>query len=285
MVFSAGKPSGPAWPKGVEVSESISDSTVRTRPLISVYIITFNEEENIDRALKSVSWADEIIVLDSGSTDRTLEKARELGARTSTHPFHDFVEQKNRALELCSGEWAFNMDADEEVTESLRRSIEAVVNAGFPDGICPVYRVSRRTWYMGRWIHHCGWYPEYRNRLSRQGQAHWAGDTLHEKLTGKNSGPECKLAGDLLHRSYRDLGAHIKAIDRYSGLFAEREFRKGRTTSLFQVFVRPILKFVKMYFLKGGFLDGPPGFIASSMGAWYTFMKYARLYERARVPE
>jgi glycosyltransferase involved in cell wall biosynthesis len=151
MVFPAKKPSGPAWPKGVEVSESISDSTVRSRPLISVYIITFNEEENIDRALKSVAWADEIIVLDSGSTDCTLEKARELGARTLTHPFHDFVEQKNRALELCSGEWAFNMDADEEVTESLRRSIETVVNAGFPtvSARCTRYPAGPGTWDGG----------------------------------------------------------------------------------------------------------------------------------------
>ncbi|MFC1511944.1 glycosyltransferase family 2 protein [Candidatus Latescibacterota bacterium] len=264
------------------MNEPSSNNTNPKQALITVYLITLNEEENILRALRSVSWADEIIVLDSGSTDRTCEIARGLGAKIYVEPFRGFVEQKNRALELCAGDWAFNLDADEEVTDSLRASIETAVRDD-PDGsVQSAYEVIRRTWYLDRWILHCGWYPQYRCRLSQRGMARWTGDTLHESLTV--SGQVGRLFGNLLHRPYRDLGAHLRAIDRYSDLFATREKGKGRSATIIEVILRPPLKFLKMYVLRGGFLDRAPGLIASLMGAWYTFMKYARLYERARIP-
>ena len=268
--------------RAVEVNEPSSHRTNQKRPLVSAYLITLNEEENITRALRSVSWAEEIIVLDSGSTDRTCEIARAMGAKVFSEPFRGYVEQKNRALDLCAGDWAFNLDADEEVTDNLRSSILATVGNESDNPLYPAYEVSRRTWYMGRWIRHCGWYPQYRCRLSRRSGARWTGETLHESLTA--SGKTGRLSGDLLHRPYRDLGAHLRAIDRYSELFATREYDRGRSTTIIGLALRPPLKFVKMYVLKGGFLDRAPGFVASLMGAWYTFMKYARLYERAGIP-
>jgi (heptosyl)LPS beta-1,4-glucosyltransferase len=247
-------------------------------PVLSVYLITLNEEANIERALASASWADEVILVDSGSTDRTVQIAREHGAKVYSEPFVSFVVQKNSALDRCHGEWALNLDADEEVTPELRTSIETVINnVGEKHG---TYVVCRKTWYFGRWIRHCGWYPEYRCRLSKRGQARWVGDTVHEHL--ESTGSCGRLSGDLLHRPYRDLGTHLKRIDRYSSLFAEREINKGHRSSMFSIMFHPPWKFFRMYILKGGFLDCTPGLIASLMGAWYTFMKYARLYERAR---
>ena len=258
------------------MAESAPDNlTAHTR--LSVYIIALNEETNIGRALASVSWADEVVVLDSGSTDRTAGIAREHGAMVVTRLFEGYADQKNHAMDHCTGDWLFNMDADEEVTPELADSIRRTVS----DGTGPAaYEVTRRTWYLGRWIRHCGWYPEYRRRLSRKNAARWHGDMVHECLEG--DGPVGRLAGDLNHRPYRDLGDHLKTIDRYSALFAEREYRRGRRPSLAEAALRPIGRFLKMYVLRGGFLDRGPGFIASVMGAWYTFMKYARLYERAR---
>ena len=241
-----------------------------------MYLITKDEEHNIGRVLESVRWMDEIVVLDSGSTDRTADIARSLGARVVVSDFRGFVEQKNAAMKLCTGEWVFNIDADEEVTPELRRSIEDVVyNAN--DSGADVFSVARRTWYMNRWIRHCGWYPEYRTRLSRKGCAEWRGEILHESLEGDT--PPVALTGDLLHRPYEDMGEHITTIRRYTELWAARESGKGRRASITDMAFRPVFRFVKMYVIRAGFLDGIPGFVASVMGAWYVFMKYTRLYE------
>jgi len=249
---------------------------------LSAYIITKNEERNIARAIRSVLWMDEVIVLDSGSTDGTVETAERLGAKVVVSEFRGFVNQKNDAMERCSGEWLFNLDADEEVTPELRRSIEEVVRGNSRCGdACPAYQVPRKTWYLGRWMEHCGWYPEYRTRLSRKGRARWRGEELHEELVG--DGPVERLSGDLLHRPYRDLGEHMDTIRRYTYLWARREAAAGRGASWADIVFRPFFRFVKMYFLRGGFLDRGPGFVASAMGAWYVFLKYARLYEMTRV--
>jgi len=192
------------------------------------------------------------------------------------------VNQKNDAMERCSGEWLFNLDADAEDTPELRRSIEKVVYGGSPRGNArSAYQVPRKTWYLGRWMEHCGWYPEYRTRLSRRGRARWQGEDLHEELAG--DGPAGRLSGDLLHRPYWDLGEHMDTIRRYTYLWAQREAAAGRGVSWTDIVFRPFFRFVKMYFLRGGFLDSGPGFVASVMGAWYVFLKYARLYEMTRV--
>ncbi len=245
--------------------------------MISAYLITLNEIDTIERAVRSVSWMDEVVVLDSGSTDGTQDAARALGAKVAVAPFHDFVSQKNDALKRCTGDWVFNLDADEEVTPELRRSIEAAVaNIEGWAG----YRVTRRTWYFDRWIRHCGWYPEYRVRLTRSGSAQWEGTVLHESLAV--NGRVGTIKGDLLHRPYDDLADHTARILRYADLWAEREFTAGRKAALSDLLVRPAARFVRMYLLRRGFIDGTAGLLASLMGAHYVFMKYARLLERSR---
>ena len=225
---------------------------------------------------------DEVVVLDSGSIDRTVEKAEKMGAAVSVSEFMGYVDQKNKAMDLCHGDWMFNLDADEEVTSELRKSIEeAIFCHQQSDDMPKIYNITRKTWYMGRWIKHCGWYPEYRIRLSKRGHARWQGDILHEVLQG--NGRPGFLSGDLLHRPYGDLGEHLKTIEHYSALWAKREVLAGHTSSLMDITLRPFAKFMRMYFLSFGILDRGPGFIASSMGAWYIFMKYVRLYESTRV--
>lgn len=248
--------------------------------VISAYIITKNEEKNISRALTSVQWMDECIVLDSGSVDETVEIAKKLGVKVSIEAFKDFTTQKNRAMELCSGQWLFNLDADEEVTPELRKSIEDVVFGKQSSDVLSAFRVSRKILYMGRWMKHCGWYPEYRVRLSKKGCAEWRGEVLHERLVG--NGKSGLLSGDLLHRPYENLGDHLRTITRYTELWAQRESSRGRKSNIFDIVMRPCAKFFKMYILKAGFLDFSPGLIASLMGAFYTFMKYARLFELSR---
>lgn len=257
----------------------MSDNSVN-KQTVSAYIITLNEEDNIARAIESVRWMDEVIVLDSGSTDATLEIAEKLGAKVKTSEFLGFAAQKNAAMELCGGDWVFNLDADEEVTPELREAIEKAVSGARFSDMPDVFKVVRKTWYMGRWIKHCGWYPEYRARLSKRGNARWKGEALHEKLHG--SGTEGTLKGELLHRPYANIGEHIDTIRRYTELWAKREAGAGRSFSFIDLIFRPAVKFVTMYFLRAGFLDGGPGFVVSVMGAWYTFLKYARLYEVSR---
>ena len=244
---------------------------------ISVCIITKNEAKRIEKAVKSASFADEIVVVDSGSIDKTKEIAREYGAKVFDEEFRGFVFQKNSAMEHCSGEWLFNIDADEEVTDDLRKSIELIIFGKDAEKKCNSYNVNRRIFYLGRWMKHCGWYPEYRVRLSKKGAAKWVGEVLHEKL--ESNGQSGFLKGDLLHRPYENLGAHLNTIGKYSGIWAARESGKGRKASISGLIFRPLIRFLKMFVLKAGFLDGVPGFIASFMGAFYAFMKYARLYE------
>jgi (heptosyl)LPS beta-1,4-glucosyltransferase len=250
------------------------------RPTIGAYMITKNEEKNIGAALASVSWADEIVVLDSGSTDKTVEIAAQAGARVVNEPFHGFVEQKNLAMNLCLSDWVFNLDADEEVTPELRQSIMDVVKKSSKDREASIFNVARKTWYMGRWILHCGWYPEYRERLSKRGVARWEGEMLHEKLRGE--GRIGRLAGDLLHHPYADLGEHLEKMNMYTGLWARVEKNRGRVSHWTDILLRPPVAFMKMYIVRLGFLDYGPGLIVSIMGAWYTFLKYARLLELTR---
>ena len=242
---------------------------------ISVYIITLNEERSIRSALESIRWADEIVILDSGSTDATCEIAREYGARVETRQFDGFTSQKNAAMTMCSGEWLFNIDADEEVTTELHASIQHLLDKNTHTS--EVYEVNRKTWYLGRWMLHCGWYPQYRARLCRAGRASWRGGKIHEYLSAETG---CgRLGGDLLHRPYENLSNHLNKISRYADIWAQEQAKKGLQTGWSNMLIRPLVRFVKMFILKGGFLDGMPGLAASVMGSFYVFMKYARLYE------
>jgi len=248
---------------------------------VSAYIITKNEEHNIARAIESVLWMDEIIVLDSGSSDDTRKIAKSYGATVSLLDFPGFAEQKNRAMSLCTSDWLFNLDADEEVTPELRQSIERVLAANDVSEDC--YEITRKNHYLGRWMLHSGWYPEYRARLSFTGKAEWKGGAIHESLQG--NGESGCLSGDLLHRPYANLGEHINTIGRYTKIWAERENAKGRAFKWSDLIFRPPFRFLKMFVLKRGFLDGGQGLIAAVMGSFYVFMKYARLYEIQKQPK
>lgn len=247
------------------------------KPCISVYIITLNEANAIGCAIESVRWADEIVVLDSGSVDDTCVIARKLGARVETWQFEGFAAQKNAAMNLCEGEWLLNIDADEEVTSELERSIRKTVGENRKEP--GAYEVNRRTWYLGRWMRHCGWYPQYRTRLCRAGEASWSGGSIHEYLeSGSRPG---RLDGDLLHRPYDNLSDHLKKIGKYADIWAREHTENGGRAGWIDLLFRPLARFLKMYVLKAGFLDGMPGLVASAMGSVYAFMKYARLYEIA----
>ena len=251
------------------------------RATVSAYIITLDEHDTITRAITSVSWMDEIIVIDSGSTDGTVELAADLGATVIHHSFDDFVTQKNVALSHCTSDWAFNLDADEEMTPELRRSVESALAGTHADTDPTAYRIPRRTWSLNRWIRHCGWYPEYRVRLSRAGDASWQGERLHEHLAP--TGTVGTLDGDLLHRPYDNLTDHLTRIARYGSMWSEREYAAGRRAGVIDLLLRPLVRFLKMYLVRAGYLDGIAGLIASIMGGYYVFMKYACLRERWEV--
>lgn len=242
---------------------------------ISAVIITCNEEKNIRRCLESLTWAGEIVVVDSGSTDATVEIARRYTGRIITHPFEGYVGQKNYALDQASGEWVLSVDADEMVTPGLLTRIREVWPAerGRYDG----FTVNRRSRFSGKWIRHCGWYPDRKLRLFRRSRGRWEGEDLHEKV--RLDGPVMNLNADLLHYTYEDLSENIRKIQRYSTIFARAQHDRGRRASLWDLLTRPPAKFLKSYLLKLGFLDGRHGLILSVTATFYVFLKYAKLWE------
>jgi glycosyltransferase involved in cell wall biosynthesis len=246
---------------------------------LSVTIIARDEEDRIGDAIRSVSFANEIIVLDSGSRDRTVSICRSLGARVIETDWPGYVTQKNRALDHVNHEWVLSLDADERVSPELAESIRTVLNDGpRSDG----YAVARRQWYLGRWIRHSGWYPNRSVRLFRRGKGRWIGLELHERV--ELDGTVGRLSGDLLHLSYRNLSDHLKTIDRYSTLFAQEGRTRGRRARWWDLVFRPPLFFLKRYFLSLGFLDGVHGVIICGMGAFYTHCRWSKLFELQRSP-
>jgi len=240
---------------------------------LSVAIITYNEEDRIGRTLDSVKdIASEIVVVDSHSTDRTREIAQSYGAKVYVEDWKGHANQKNSALKKCSYEWILFLDADEVVSQELRRSIEEELRNPKADG----YLINRRTYYMGRFLRYT-WQPEWRLRLVRRSSnPRWKAG-LHEQLTIE-SGRLSKLRGDLYHYSYRNLMDHVSKMAKYAKELA-LEKGVGSRVTLTHLLLRPVWAFFKMYFLRRGFLDGYPGFIASMMSMFYTFLKYAFLYE------
>ncbi|HXF04150.1 MAG TPA: glycosyltransferase family 2 protein [Blastocatellia bacterium] len=247
---------------------------------ISVTVITFNEEDRIADALESVSWADEIVVVDAGSTDRTREIARRYTDRVLIHPWSGYAAQKQYADSQASHEWIFSLDADERVSPALRRSIEAVKREGPQhDG----YRVARRAWYLGRWIAHGGWYPDYQLRLYRRDRARWVGDFVHESV--RVEGRVGRLDGDLWHLTRRSLSEHHEVLGRYTTLAAEQDAQRGVRVGLARLLFQPALTFIRSYLLRQGFRDGVPGLIIAGFAAYYVFLKYAKLWEKQNLPQ
>ena len=251
-----------------------------SRATLSVCVIAGNEEDRIGDCLASVAWADEIVVVDSRSADRTAAIARERGARVIVRDWPGYVAQKNFALEQAASDWVLCLDADERVSPRLAESVRGVLVAD-PGGVAG-YRMARRTFHLGRWILHGGWYPDWKVRLVRRGRARWGGVDPHDRLEAE--GPVGTLAGDIEHLSYRDIADQLRTIDRFTTVAARELHARGRGGALPGMLLHPPAKFAKMYLLKAGFLDGVPGFVVAVLGGYYVFLKYAKLWELRRRP-
>ena len=238
---------------------------------LSVIIITKNEAENIRGCIESVAWADEIVVVDSGSSDATVGICRELGVQVLERDWPGFGMQKNRALAAATGEWVFSIDADERVTPELRASIETVLSN--PD--CIAYEISRISSYCGRFMRHSGWYPDHIVRLFRRNSARFTDDLVHERLIVE--GKIGRLEGELLHYAFDDLEEVLRKVNQYSSAGAAMMQKKGRHASLTGAVLRGLWSFVRSYLLRGGFLDGAEGFMLAVSNAEGTYYRYVKL--------
>lgn len=252
---------------------------------ISATIITFNEADNIRQACESVSWADEIVVVDSESTDATREIAAECGARVITRPWPGFAEQKQFAAEEATHDWIFSLDADERVSDELQTSIEklrSMNESSLADG----YSISRRAFYMGRWIRGGGWYPDRQLRLYRKSRGRWVGPHIHESVKMDEGARLETLAGDILHFTTDNPSEHKRMIEeRYAPLGARKMFEQGkRATSLKIATIGPAT-FIRSYILKGGFRDGRAGLTIARMAAYHARLKYELLREMCQNRE
>jgi glycosyltransferase involved in cell wall biosynthesis len=247
---------------------------------ISATIITFNEAENIRAACESVSWADEVLVVDSGSTDATREVARDCGARVIEREWPGFAAQKQFASDSASNEWVFSLDADERVSEELRASVLALRDAADESRLADGYRIPRRSFYMGRWIRGGGWYPDYQLRFYKRSEGRWEGAYVHESVKMREGSRVSTLAGDLLHFSVRDSAHHHRMIgERYAPLAARQMFESGRRTTALRVATAAPLAFTRSFFLKGGFRDGLAGLAIARFAAHHAFLKHLMLLE------
>ena len=246
---------------------------------LSVIIITRDEATVIARCLESVAWADEIIVLDSESTDDTADIARRLNAKvTTTADWPGYGPQKNRAIELASGDWVLSLDADEWVTPQLRSELEhAMKNA---PGNQTAFKVPRLSSYCGRFMRHSGWWPDYVTRLFRRGAARFSDDLVHERLIV--DGSVGKLSESLFHEAIVNLEDALEKMNAYSTAGAAMHLKRGETTSLASAVAHGAWTFVRSYFLRGGFLDGREGFmlaVSNAEGAYYRYLKQLLLME------
>jgi glycosyltransferase involved in cell wall biosynthesis len=241
---------------------------------VTATVITFNEATNIQAALESLSWADEIIVVDSESTDDTAAIARRFTSQVIVRPWPGYVAQKNFAAEQARHDWIFSLDADERVTPELAAEIRQTLGRG---STAAGYRVPRVTFHLGRWMRSTDWYPDYQLRLYDRRRGRWSGKYVHESV--RADGPVEDLTGELQHFAYRDLAHHLQTMDRYTTLAARQMFEEGRRTGFFDLLVHPPAAFVRNYVLRGGFRDGVPGLIVSAMNARYVGLKFAKLWE------
>ena len=259
-----------------------NDSQPPTRARLSVAIITLNEEANLARTLESVRWADEIVVVDSGSTDATQAIAESYGARLISQPWRGFAAQKNYALSLCTSDWLLSLDADEAVSPELAASIRKII-AG-PAG-STAYRLARRNYFLGRWMRHGGYYPDAKLRLFPRGIGGFQETPVHETVAV--AGSTATLDGDLLHHAYPTLASYLEHMERYSTLGAEIAVARGHTgRSLFAfvngVLLNPAATFLYNYGLRLGFLDGREGLLLHLYHSAYVSWKYAKAWEAAR---
>ena len=247
---------------------------------LSVVIITLNEEANLLRTLESVKWADEIVVLDSGSTDRTREIAQSCHAKFFVAPWKGFAAQKNSALQKATGEWILSLDADEEVEPALAQEIRELLSKNPAEA---GFWIARKNFFLGRWMRHGGFYPDPKLRLFRRGEGAFEDRLVHEDVRVKGS--TGRLRNHLLHHAYPTLESYLDHMNRYSSLGAQMAVsRRKAEFSFIDIVVRPGLTFFYNYFVRGGFLDGREGLLLHLYHSHYVSWKYAKAWERSRNP-
>ncbi|HXD97520.1 MAG TPA: glycosyltransferase family 2 protein [Candidatus Acidoferrum sp.] len=249
-----------------------------SRARLSVVVVTQNEEERIRVCLEAVAWADELIVVDAESSDKTATIARELTDHVFVRPWPGFAAQKNFGLEQAHGDWILSLDADEVVSAPLREEIAAILAGG---GRHAGYTIPRRNVFWGRWVRHGGLYPDWQLRLFQRGRGRFVKRTVHESVTV--DGSVGRLAGHLEHRSYRDVADFLERADRYSTLAAGEWLAAGRRSRpLIDLAVRPIGRFLGMYVARAGFLDGWRGFLLAVLYGYYVLMRSVKVWERTK---
>ena len=248
-------------------------------PTLSVILITRNEEANLADCLASLEGiAQQIVVVDTNSSDRTLEIAKSYGAAIAQPPdWPGFGPQKNRALDLATGEWVLSLDADERLTPALKSEI---VTAIHHSAHVDCFAIPRLSWYCGRFIRHSGWNPDYVDRLFKRGSARFSDDLVHERLIP--SGQVAKLENPMLHYSFMDYSQVLQKIDRYSTASAEQAFAQGKTSTPLKAVLHGAWSFFRTYFLRAGFLDGPQGFTLAMSNAQGTYYRYVKLWHLIR---
>ena len=243
---------------------------------ISLVVITLNEEKNIVRCLKSAPWASELLVLDSGSQDRTCEMAEGMGAKVVTEAWRGYGPQKRRAAELATHDWIYAIDADEEISPELSREIELKFSAFKNES---AYRMPRKSFYLGRWILHGGWYPDYQTRLFNRRFSQWNNNMIHERVEAKAIET---LGFPILHYVFRDIEQHVATNNKYSGLQAVQYLENGGHFSWFKFLTKPGSKFIECYFLKLGFLDGFAGFVIAVGAGYSVFIRWAKIWQMSK---
>ncbi len=247
---------------------------------ISAVIIAFNEERNIEDAIRSVSWADEILVVDSESTDKTRDLAESLGATVITNPWPGFSAQKQFAMERAANDWILSLDADERVSEELQKEIRVLQQLGKQaDG----FRIPRLSYYMQKPVRHGGWYPDLQLRLFDKRKGRWNGAVIHESVKMNDGAHVERLNSDIVHYTVENASHHQRMIaERYAPLGAQKMFDDGRRTSPIQAVLASGFAFIRAYFLKLGFLDGFAGFCIAYFAAHNAFLKHVMLIEMQR---
>lgn len=251
----------------------------KNRAKISLVIITKNEAKNIERCIQSVSFADEVIVVDSGSTDSTVDIARKLGAKVFIEEWPGYFLQKKKATSYAKYEWVLSLDADEALSPELHAEIEKLLYLSRKDDY-DAYSLPRKSFHLGRWICHGGWFPDRQVRLFQKQRAEWQGGEVHEHVHAQRMG---RLHQPILHWVFEDLSDQVDTNNKYSTLGALDLLKKKKRPSLSKLIVKPIFKFLEVYFVKKGFLDGMPGFIIAVGAAYSMFLKYAKLWESVHV--
>ncbi len=258
-----------------EAPAAQATASARQAP-ISAFIVSMNEEDHIEACIRTLDFCDEIIVIDSHSTDRTREIAASLGARVIERDWKGYVDQKTFGLSQCSHDWVVHLDADERVSPELRASILRALSDPASAELAG-FECNRVVFFLDRWWRRGGWYPEFRLRFFRRSAVKWSGTEPHEKVVAL--GPVARIEGELEHFSWDDLEDQLKKLHKYSTLSARALYQEGRRAGALQIIFSPLVRFLKFYLLKRGFREGMAGLIMALNEAFYTFMKYAKLWE------